>query len=87
MNRDYADELLELITAEPEHLVVLPTMRRKRLAGFARAPEAWVICHASIDDAGEYDLRPVAEVIGPGQRLRFGDYKNPLFNLTEKEDQ
>lgn len=78
MDREFADELLELIKAEPEHLVVLPAKHRGIFNG--RRGDAWLILHASIDEAGEYDLRPVAEVIGPNQRLRFNDYRNPLIN-------
>ena len=81
-DRTFADELLELIKAEPEHLVVLPARVRVRLFS---STDAWIICHASVDEAGEYDLRPVAEVIGPSQRLRFNQYHNPLVNIR-KED-
>ena len=80
MSREFADELLELIRAEPEHLVVLPAKRTRAL----NSP-VWIICHASIDEAGEYDLRPVAEVIGPDQRLRFNQYRNPLVNIRKEE--
>lgn len=86
MNREFADELLELIKAEPEHLIVLPaevaTERRWWRGGLP--PTTWLICHASIDEDGEYDLRPVAEVIGPDQRLRFDHYRNPLVDLGKE---
>ncbi len=85
MDRTVADELLELIKAEPEHLIVLPTdVMTGRSIWRRRLPAAWIICHASIDEAGEYDLRPVAEVIGPGQRLRFNQYRNPLVNMRKE---
>ncbi len=81
-DRTFATELLELIKAEPEHLVVLPAKHRGIWNG--RRGETWIICHASVDEAGEYDLRPVAEVIGPSQRLQWSDYRNPLLNLREE---
>ena len=80
-DRTFATELLELIKAEPEHLVVLPARVRVRLFS---STDAWIVCHASVDEAGEYDLRPVAEVIGPSQRLQWKDYRNPLLNLREE---
>jgi hypothetical protein len=82
MDREFADEILELIKAEPEHLVVLPAKHRGAWNG--RRTETWIFCHASIDEAGEYDLRPVAEVIGPRQRLRWRDYLNPLVNIRKE---
>jgi hypothetical protein len=72
-DRTYADEVLDLIRVEPEHLVVLPARRRWWGA------KVWLICHASVAVDGEYDLRPIAEVVGPVQRLRFGQYRNPLL--------
>ena len=87
-DRTLADELLELIRAEPEHLVVLPATLTDRTWAqqFHCEPgdQVWIICHASIDEAGEYDLRPIAEVIGPDQRLRFNQYRNPLVNLGKE---
>jgi hypothetical protein len=89
MTREFADELLELIKAEPEHLIVLPARIKRpwwRVLLFEPWPkEVWLICLASIDEAGEYDLRPVAEVIGPNQRLRFNQYLNPLLERKESE--
>ncbi len=94
-DRTFADELLELIKTEPEHLVVLPAEVRRWPAWMDYFPglhllngrlpaTVWIVCHASIDEAGEYDLRPIAEVIGPDQRLRFNQYRNPLVNLGKE---
>lgn len=75
-----AEQLLELIKAEPEHLLILPVKVATR---WGKPPTAWIICHASIDENDEYDLRPIAEVIGPDQRLRFDKYDNPLLERKE----
>jgi hypothetical protein len=88
MDREFPDELIELIQANPEHLVVLPMEQPRwwhKLPLANLPPVVWLICHASIDEAGEYDLRPIAEVIGPGQRLQFKHYNNPLINLREED--
>lgn len=82
-DRTFADELLELIKAEPEHLIVLPAQVVPKWR-WGSPVTTWIVCHASIDEDGEYDLRPVAEVIGPDQRLRFNHYRNPLVSLREE---
>lgn len=86
MTREFADELLELIKAEPEHLIVLPVEYKDRKRKWGQAslgPTTWLICHASVDENDEYDLRPIAEVIGPDQRLRFDKYHNPLIDIKD----
>ena len=83
-DKTFADELLELIKAEPEHLIVLPAEVVNRTTWMRLPPTTWLLCHASIDDNGEYDLRPIAEVIGPGQRLQFKHYRNPLVNIGKE---
>ena len=83
-----AGELTELIQHEPEHLVVLPAdVGRQKWPAWlwGLPPVAYVLCHASIDDAGEYNLRPLAELVGPNQRLSFDQYNNPLVKFDRKE--
>jgi hypothetical protein len=83
-----AGALTELIQSEPEHLVVLPAqIGLQKWPAWLRSPPpvAYVLCHASIDDAGEYNLRPLAELVGPNQRLSFDQYVNPLVKFDRKE--
>lgn len=84
-----AEELTELIKAQPQHLVVLPAeVGGQKWPRWLRGlpPVAYVLCHASIDDAGEYDLRPIGELVGPNQRLQFDQYVNPLIHFSDRKE-